>query len=112
MDIHKQEKIYHKLENYSLKYINDAKDRGFEQDTSKAVGMAVGKFIVEMHDEFGLNDKEIKAMIIDFVQFLDSNNGSSIKKGLGKLAEVDYEILKHCKKMTESFKKDEIDMIK
>ena len=108
MNIKENEEIYRKLKNYAVKYINDAKDRGFEQNTSKAVGMAIGLFIVEMHDDLELNEQESSKVILEFTDYLNSTHGNSIRiayeKQLGKLADIDYEILKRCNNISKSLK--------
>ena len=91
MDVNEKDALYRKIEKDTEKFCESF-------DLQDAVGWA----IMANFENRTMNDR------LEFAEYLDFTYGNSIKvayqKGLGKMAEVDYEILKQCKEMEKTIK--------
>ena len=89
MDVNEKEKLYHNIERDTLEFSKSL----VMEDAAK----------LAMDSNFENRTVHEKA---DFANYLGFAHGSSIKtayqKNLGKMAEADYEILKHCKEFAQS----------
>ena len=92
MDINQKEKMYQEVEQAAMKKYIESKD----------LKNAVSGALLDACKNLSQRD------IVDFADWLDFTHGNSINvahsKGLGKLAEVDYEMLNQCKSIEKEIK--------